>query len=143
MMKHFPHFYASHSQNVIHIIYQLPAKYNPRDIFKIGHPSNEIRQQIENWSSPKINPLKICQKLEKQTDFFWRFCQQNLIKLLVEQRNGDYAWAVKSAFKPKFLCAFFPNITVVMRWVIWHRLYNFKNVKNTRGRVLFLVKLHA
>ena len=70
MMKNFPHFYASHSQNVIHIIYQLPAKYNPREIFKIGNPSNEIRQQIENWSWSKINPLKMCQKLEIQTDFF-------------------------------------------------------------------------
>ena len=69
MMKHFPHFYASHSQNVIHIIYQLPAKYNPRDIFKIGHPSNEIRQQMENWSSPKINPLKIVRSLKNRRIF--------------------------------------------------------------------------
>ena len=27
--------------------------------------------------------------------------------------------------------------------VIWYRLYNFKNVKNTHGGVLLLVKLQA
>ena len=26
---------------------------------------------------------------------------------------------------------------------IWYQLYNFKNIKNTRGRLLLLVKLHA
>ena len=31
----------------------------------------------------------------------------------------------------------------VMCCVIWHHLYNLKNVKNTHGRVLFLVKLQA
>ena len=31
----------------------------------------------------------------------------------------------------------------VMRWAIWYHLYNFKNVKNTHGEVLILVKLQA
>ena len=30
-----------------------------------------------------------------------------------------------------------------MRCVIWYYLYNFKNVKNTNGGVLFLVKLET
>ena len=34
-------------------------------------------------------------------------------------------------------CQFF------MFWAIWYHLYNFKNVKNTHGRVLLLVKLQA
>ena len=40
-------------------------------------------------------------------------------------------------------CVFF--VSYVMRCAIWYRLYNFKNVKNTHGGVLFLVKtlLHA
>ena len=29
----------------------------------------------------------------------------------------------------------------VMRWVIWSHLYNLKNVKNTHGEVLLLIKL--
>ena len=29
----------------------------------------------------------------------------------------------------------------VMRWVIWSYLYNLKNVKNTHGEVLLLIKL--
>ena len=31
----------------------------------------------------------------------------------------------------------------VMRWAIWHHLYNLKNVKNIHGGVLLLVKLQA
>ena len=31
----------------------------------------------------------------------------------------------------------------VMRCVIWYRLYNLKNVKNSHGGVLLLVKLQA
>ena len=31
----------------------------------------------------------------------------------------------------------------VMRCAIWYHLYNLKNVKNTDGRVLLLVKLQA
>ena len=31
----------------------------------------------------------------------------------------------------------------VVRYAIWYHLYNLKNVKNTHGRVLFLVKLQA
>ena len=31
----------------------------------------------------------------------------------------------------------------VMRCVIWYHLYNLKNVKNTHGGVLILVKLQA
>ena len=31
----------------------------------------------------------------------------------------------------------------VMRFAIWYHLYNLKNVKNTHGRVLILVKLQA
>ena len=31
----------------------------------------------------------------------------------------------------------------MMRCAIWYHLYNFKNVKNTRGGVLILVKLQA
>ena len=30
-----------------------------------------------------------------------------------------------------------------MRWAIWYHLYNLKNVKNTHGGVLLLVKLQA
>ena len=30
-----------------------------------------------------------------------------------------------------------------MRWAIWYHLHNLKNVKNTHGRVLLLVKLQA
>ena len=30
-----------------------------------------------------------------------------------------------------------------MRWAIWYRLYNLKNVKNTHGGVILLVKLQA
>ena len=30
-----------------------------------------------------------------------------------------------------------------MRWAIWYHLYNLKNVKNTHGGVLILVKLQA
>ena len=33
--------------------------------------------------------------------------------------------------------------TCVMRWVIWYHLYNLKNMKNTDGGVLILVKLQA
>ena len=33
--------------------------------------------------------------------------------------------------------------TYVVRCAIWHHLYNFKNVKNTRGGVLILVKLQT
>ena len=33
--------------------------------------------------------------------------------------------------------------TIVMRCAIWYHLYNLKNVKNTYGGVLILVKLHA
>ena len=29
-----------------------------------------------------------------------------------------------------------------MRYAIWYHLYNFKNVKNTRGVVLLLVKFY-
>ena len=38
---------------------------------------------------------------------------------------------------------FFPLNTVAMRCVIWYHLYNLKNVKNTHGEVLLLVKLQA
>ena len=31
----------------------------------------------------------------------------------------------------------------VVRFAIWYHLYNFKNVKNTNGGVLILVKLQA
>ena len=31
----------------------------------------------------------------------------------------------------------------VMRYAIWYHLYNLKNVKNTHGGVLILVKLQA
>ena len=31
----------------------------------------------------------------------------------------------------------------MMRCAIWHHLYNFKNVENTHGGVLILVKLQA
>ena len=34
-------------------------------------------------------------------------------------------------------------IVYVMRYMIWYYLYNLKNVKNTHGRVLLLVKLQA
>ena len=31
----------------------------------------------------------------------------------------------------------------MMRYTIWYHLHNLKNVKNTHGGVLLLVKLHA
>ena len=33
--------------------------------------------------------------------------------------------------------------TSEMLYAIWHHLYNLKNVKNTHGRVLLLVKLQT
>ena len=35
------------------------------------------------------------------------------------------------------------QISYVMRCTIWYHLYNLKNVKNTHGGVLILVKLQA
>ena len=35
----------------------------------------------------------------------------------------------------------FESPVYVMRWAIWYHLYNLKNVKNTHGGVLILVKL--
>ena len=37
----------------------------------------------------------------------------------------------------------YKSITYVMRCAIWYHLYNSKNVKNTHGGVLILVKLQA
>ena len=37
----------------------------------------------------------------------------------------------------------FKNCKYVMRCAIWYHLYNLKNVKNTHGGVLILVKLQA
>ena len=34
-------------------------------------------------------------------------------------------------------------LTFVMRCAIWHHLYNLRNVKNTHGRVLLLVKVNC
>ena len=33
--------------------------------------------------------------------------------------------------------------SIVMRYAIWYHLYNLKNVKNTHGGMLLLVKLQA
>ena len=33
------------------------------------------------------------------------------------------------------------NMTYVVRWAIWYHFYNLKNVQNTHGEVLILVKL--
>ena len=38
---------------------------------------------------------------------------------------------------------FFENKIIVMFCAIWYYLYNLKNVKNTHGGVLLLVKLQA
>ena len=38
---------------------------------------------------------------------------------------------------------FWVTTKYVMRWAIWYHLYNVKNVKNSHGRVLILVKLQA
>ena len=34
-------------------------------------------------------------------------------------------------------------VVIVMRCAVWYHLYNLKNVKNTHGGVLILVKLQA
>ena len=37
----------------------------------------------------------------------------------------------------------FVHTYIVMHCAIWHHLYNLKNVRNTRGGVLLLVKMQA
>ena len=55
--------------------------------------------------------------------------------------------AVSSSFLTKTVTLLlekdFAKPIYVMRCAIWDHLYNFKNVKNTHGEVLILVKLQA
>ena len=41
------------------------------------------------------------------------------------------------------LKSIFQKTMYVMRYAIWHHLYNLKNIKHTHGGVLLLVKLQA
>ena len=65
-----------------------------------------------------------------------RFCKQ---VTAVGESMGDIVLQIKCKWKQIYLTL----SDIVMLCAIWYHLYNFKNVKNTHGRVLLLVKLQA
>ena len=67
----------------------------------------------------------------------WDGKTRQLIGIMCLEKREDKVWY------PFYLIFHFHFIwySFVMRWTIWHHLRNLKNVKNTHGGVLLLVKL--
>ena len=79
------------------------------------------KASIDKWRMNYIKSLPDSSKLFSKKQRINKYKNQNL---------------QKSSFKTHNM------IQILMLCAIWYHLYNLKNVKNTHGKVLLLVKLH-
>ena len=75
-----------------------------------------------------------------------KYIKREINKVLLEDKNMQLVYtgtkfSTKFNVKDKTKKDHHQDLTYMMRCAIWCRLYNFKNVKNTHGGVLILVKL--
>ena len=80
-----------------------------------------MRSVIFNKSSRSGQPKVFC-----KVDTFWQYLYESI--------------CIRICFLIKVQV---PHFKIVMCWGIWSYLHNLKDVKNTHGEVLFLVKLQA
>ena len=80
--------------------------------------------------------FKNCEKQKKHT---LAFSSTKPYKLSVLETNTDYLIKKRN----ELLTVLSSDYPDVVRCAIWYDLYNLKNMKNTHGGVLILVKLQA